>query len=132
MDKHQVIIRPQLLNKRIVIAGLISSKIDLSDNLFLELENDLIKHGGEIVGQLFQRRGVSRSKMPGGSKKINLPLDSSTYISKGKALELKELCYNTKADCVIFINNLNYNQIELLGELTDCEVIALPDFFSRT
>lgn len=130
MDKHQLIIHPQLLNKRIVIAGLISAKIDLSDHSFLELENDLIKHGAEIVGQFFQRRGVSRSKMPGGSKKLNLPLDSSTYMSKGKAHELKELCHNTKADCVIFINNLNYNQIEVLEELTECEIITLPDFLS--
>ena len=46
---------------------------------------------GLIVGVLIQRRGISRSKTQGGAKKLEQPLDSTTYISKGKANLLKKL-----------------------------------------
>lgn len=121
-------IKISIENKRIIIAGLISSKTRESENSLPELENHIKNNGGEIVGQLIQRRGVSRSKMPGGSKKLNQPLDPSTYISKGKANELKELCNKTKPDIVFFINKLSNSQIERLGQLIGYEIISLPEF----
>lgn len=121
-------IKANIENKKIIIAGLISYKTKEFENSFDELEHHIKNKGGEIVGQLIQRRGVSRSKMPGGSKKLDLPLDSSTYISKGKVDELKELCNNTKSDVVVFINKLSSAQIERLAQLTGCEIISLPDF----
>jgi 50S ribosomal subunit-associated GTPase HflX len=123
-------------NKKIIIAGLVSYKMRESENLFSELENHIKNNGGEIVGQLIQRRGVSGSQISGGSKKLDQPLDSSTYISKGKARELSELCSKTKSDVVIFINKLSKSQIvsssDKLGQLTDCEILSLPEFSLTT
>ncbi|WP_430402861.1 hypothetical protein [Fluviicola sp.] len=121
-------IKTNIENKKIIIAGLISYKTKESESSFSELEKHIKNNGGEIVGQLIQRRGVSRSRMPGGSKKLEQPLDSSTYISKGKANELKELCTNTKSNIVVFINKLSNSQIERLKQLTDCEIISLTEF----
>lgn len=121
-------IKATIENKKIIIAGLISYKTKESKSSFSELENHIKNKGGKIVGQLIQRRGVSRSKSPGGSKKLDQPLDSSTYISKGKVAELMELCHKTKSDIVIFINKLNDSQIEKLEQLTDCKIISLSEF----
>jgi 50S ribosomal subunit-associated GTPase HflX len=115
-------------NKKVIIAGLISYKAAISESSFYELENYIENKGGKVVGKLLQRRGVSRSKMAGGAKKLNQPLDSSTFIGKGKADELKEICNKTKSDTVVFINKLKKTQIEKLSLLTDCEVISLPEF----
>jgi GTPase len=121
-------IKENIENKKIIIAGLISYKMAVSENSFYELENYIQDKGGEIVGKLLQRRGVSRSKIAGGAKKLHQPLDSSTFIGKGKSDELKELCNKTKSDMVVFINKLKKTQIEKLSILTGCEVIYLSEF----
>jgi GTPase len=113
-------IKENIENKKIIIAGLISYRTAVSENSFYELENYIQDKGGEIVGKLLQRRGVSRSKIAGG--------DSSTFIGKGKSDELKELCNKTKSDMVVFINKLKKTQIEKLSILTGCEVIYLSEF----
>ncbi len=81
------------------------------------------RSGGAVVGRLYQRRGVSRSKKPGGSKALNTPMDAAFYIGKGKAVELKELVTSNNADTVIFINKLSGTQIRNLTELTNCRII---------
>ncbi len=106
-------------NKKITIAGLVSSKLKESESFFSDLEDKIKIGGGIIVGQLIQRKGVSRSNKPGGSQKLESPLDSSTFIGKGKVNELKELCNTTKSDLVVFINQLSLSQKERLEQLIE-------------
>ena len=114
----------QINGKRVIISGLVSSKLNLEDHL-ISIRDRIINQGGEIIGELVQRRGVSRSKKPGGSKMLDLPLSTRTYISTGKVEELKELSKNINADIVVFINNLNDSQIQNIESLTETKVITL-------
>ncbi len=113
--------------KKIIITGVAPQKTG-SEDLLQELETYLKDKGGIIVGRVIQRRGVSRSTKPGGSKQSDQPLDPSTYIGKGKALELKELCHETTCDLIICINTLSNGQVETLEELTHCKVLLLSDY----
>lgn len=115
-------------NKRIILAGLFSSKIVNPEEKFYELENYFQQMGAKITGKLIQRRGISRSKKPGGAKKLDKPLSSTTYISKGKANELKTLCEQTNTQIVIFINKLSEAQKIRLSNLTGCDVISYSEF----
>lgn len=65
-------------NKKIIISGLVSSKINL-EAFLVAIRDEIKKHNGEIVAELIQRRGVSRSNKPGGSDKLDLPLNAKTY-----------------------------------------------------
>ena len=112
----------EIRGKRIIISGLISSKLNLDEHL-TPIRKEIETFNGLIVGELIQRRGISRSKRPGGSHKLNLPLSSRTYISSGKIEELKELSNTVNADLIIFINNLTINQIENIEDLIDLKVI---------
>lgn len=116
-------IQYNFINKRIIICGLISYKIDIYKT-FQKLETFLKDQGAETIELFIQRRGVSRSKKPGGLKKLHLPLNPATYITKGKAKELKELCLKTECDIVVFINKLSKSQIERLSLITNRQVIC--------
>lgn len=74
----------ELFGEKIIISGLISSKIDLNEFL-IPIRKIINDNGDEIIEEFVQRRGVSRSNKPGGSKSLNLPLSNRTYISIGKA-----------------------------------------------
>ena len=107
--------------KRVIISGLVSAKVKLDE--FLPPVREQVKGlHGQIVGELIQRRGVSRSKKPGGSKMLDLPLSSRTYISSGKVDELKELSHELKADLIVFINDLTAKQMETLENLTGLKI----------
>ena len=77
---------------------------------------------GKVVGEIIQRRGVSRDKRPGGSKRMDLPMNPTTFIGKGKVDEIKTLCKETQADGVIFLNPLNSTQINNVESEIDCWV----------
>lgn len=118
-------VRMQQINgKRVIISGLVSSKLNLEDHL-IPIRDKIINQGGLIVGELVQRRGVSRSKKPGGSKMFDLPLSSRTYISTGKVEELKKLAKDINADIVVFINSLNNSQIQNIETLIKTKVVTL-------
>jgi len=112
--------------KRVIVSGLISGKLDLDSHL-QPIRKKIINQGGQIVGELIQRRGVSRSKRPGGSKDLDKPLSSSTYISSGKVEELKSLAEKEKCDVIIFINELSTKQKENLNNLTSILVDDLSN-----
>lgn len=114
----------QLKGKRVIISGLVSSKLNLGTYL-LNVRDEIKKLGGIIVGELIQRRGVSRSKQAGGSQKLNLPLNSRTYITTGKIEELKQLCNNVNAEVVIFINDLTNAQLNNIEHSIDLKIIKI-------
>lgn len=111
--------------KRIVLAGLVSSKVKL-DTLLPPIRKQIQDLQGQLVGELVQRRGVSRSKKPGGSNKLTLPLSAQTYISVGKVDELKDLCLEKKVELVVFFNGLTAKQVENLEHLIGLPVLTMP------
>ena len=114
----------QMKGKRIIISGLVSSKLNL-DEYLVSIRGKIVKEGGEIVGELIQRRGVSRSKKAGGSNKLDLPLSSRTFISSGKFEELKKLSDNLNSDIILFLNNLTESQIQNLEDLIETKVTKI-------
>lgn len=110
-----------LNGKRIIISGLVSSKLNLNEHL-TPVRNEIKRLGGEIVGELVQRRGVSRSKRPRGSAKLDLPLSSRTYISTGKVDELRKIAGNLNPDIIVFINKLTDAQIVNLENLIETKI----------
>ncbi|KXX66879.1 hypothetical protein [Flammeovirga sp. SJP92] len=110
-----------LTGYKIIISGLVSYKIDLEEYL-PSIKKRITELGGEIVGQHIQRRGVSRSRKLGGSKDLNKPLSTETYISSGKVDELKEMVKQFDCDIVVFINDLTKSQINNLEKLTNTKV----------
>ena len=108
-------------NKKIIIAALISSKLD-KEAFLNPIRENLISKGNQIIGEVIQRRGVSRNKKVGGSKNMDAPMNPKTYLGSGKILELKEEVKNTQPELVVFLNNLNKNQQTIIEELIDCEI----------
>lgn len=114
----------ELKDKRIVISGLLSAKINTEE--FLDpIRIKINESGGRIIEEFIQRRGVSRSNKPGGSKHLHLPLSGRTIISTGKAEELKELVRKSSCDLVVFVNELNSNQHEILETIIGVDVIVI-------
>jgi hypothetical protein len=118
-----------LRGKRIIISGLISSKVNI-DEYLTPVRHEIESNAGQIVAELIQRRGVSRSKKPGGSSKLDLPLSSRTYISSGKVEELKELSVKVDADLIIFTNQLTSSQMRNIEALIGLEIL-ISDTYSK-
>ncbi len=104
-----------------------SAKANDTDERIRTLTAVLATRGIEVVGSIVQRRGVSRSKVPGGSKRLDAPLSNATYLGAGKALELAVLARERAADVVYILNDLSAAHIQQLAALTSCDVIACAD-----
>lgn len=113
-----------LSGHRIILSGLVSSKIEL-EKLLKPIRSEIHQSGGLVVGEHIQRRGVSRSRKAGGSKDLEKPLNSRTYISSGKANELKELTRQLDCNLIFFINKLTESQQKNLEELTEVEIVNI-------
>jgi hypothetical protein len=74
------------------------------------LKKSVEQAGGVIVGTLIQRRGVSRTRKPGGVACLNSPMHARTWIGKGKVIELAELSRTTHTNVIIFCNILSDSQ----------------------
>jgi len=114
---------PKLIRKKCLIVGLFSMKeknIELKINSVKKL---IELNKGIVVENLIQRRGVSRAKKVGGSKKLDEPMNLATFIGKGKAEELAKLSTETNAEIIVFMNKLSENQKQNLSKMTKCEII---------
>ncbi len=112
---------------RAIIAALVSAKATDTDDRIRILTKALVSHGVIVVGTLVQRRGVSRSKLPGGSKHLDLPLNNATVIGPGKVQELERLVQEHEATVVYFLNDLSVAQSQRIGRLTGCSVLPCLD-----
>lgn len=108
-------------NQRVILVALISAKKTIETELE-KIKAKINFDKGKVVGEIIQRRGVSRDKRPGGSKRMDLPMNPTTFIGKGKVDEIKTLCKETQADGVIFLNPLNSTQINNVESEIDCWV----------
>lgn len=111
-------------NKRIILAGLFSAKIEHPEKCFNAIEIEINNQGGKVVGKIIQRKGISRSKSAGGSKRLNDPMHPATFMGKGKIHELRELYVKTEADFIIFLNKLSISQIRRLESMINCIIIC--------
>ena len=114
----------ELKDKRIIISGLLSAKINIEEFLG-PIRIEINESGGKIIEEFIQRRGVSRSKKAGGSDHLHLPLSGRTIISSGKAEELKELVKKSSCNLVVFVNELNSNQHKILETLVGVDIIVI-------
>ncbi len=107
-----------------IVAGLFSMKDENIKNHVSEVTELIQNKGGVVVGSIIQRRGVSRSKKEGGSKKMSLPMNAATFIGSGKANELKSMVDLEGAEIIVFLNKLTTAQKYNLYELTDCTILS--------
>lgn len=114
----------QVENQKIIIAALISSKLDI-EKFLNPFRKKLTANGNEIVGELIQRRGVSRSKKVGGSKNMDVPLNPKTILGSGKILELKKEVANKQPELVIFLNQLNETQKQIIEDIIECKIAII-------
>jgi 50S ribosomal subunit-associated GTPase HflX len=109
---------------RCIIAGLVSAKDNDAAQRIEEIETTLVRFGDTVVGNLIQRRGVSRASKPGGVAKLNSPMNPATLIGSGKAEELAIMASESGADTVVFVNPLKSSQESRLKEITKCRVLS--------
>jgi 50S ribosomal subunit-associated GTPase HflX len=112
---------------RAIIAALVSAKATDAEERIGALTSALAARGVEVVGTLVQRRGVSRSKSPGGAKHLDAPLSSATFIGSGKVEELARLVNERKVSVVFFLNDLSSAQVQRLASLVGCAVVPCSD-----
>lgn len=112
-----------LSGERVVVAALFPARFAGPNDALRALADEVRAAGGVVVGQLLQRRGVSRSPRPGGAAAMDKPLASSTLFGKGKAIELGVLCRETTATAVVFVNTLTKSQVQTLQDITGCRML---------
>ena len=81
--------------------------------------------GGIVVASFIQRRGVSRSRYPGGAKLINSPLNSRTLFSSGKVKELEELIAEKEIEILVLLGLISQRQIDVLERLLKVSVYLI-------
>ena len=86
---------------------------------------EVVSKGGTIVGQVLQRRGVSRADRPGGSRRMDRPMDPATYLGKGKAQEIGDLRRATDAELVVVCAKLSPSQLANLELIIGCSVLDM-------
>jgi GTP-binding protein HflX len=114
-------IRP---GSRIVVAGLVPAKGN-ADELIASAIRAAETRGIVVIDTLIQRRGISRSKKPGGAKRIRSAMNAATYIGTGKVKELAKLVSQTQAESVVFCNRLSQTQQRNVEEAVGVPVISI-------
>jgi hypothetical protein len=109
--------------RRVIVAALVSAKVDEPESLLAGHAAKLVSKGGLVVGRVLQRRGVSRSKQPGGARRLGAPMRAATYFGAGKVEEIAELRRATQADLVVVCARLSPSQLTNLARGIGCAVL---------
>ncbi|WP_257457810.1 HflX-like GTP-binding protein [Archangium lipolyticum] len=112
----------RLAGRRVIVAGLFSAKVPDPEALLEVLAGHVRTRSSTVVGQVLQRRGVSRSHRPGGVLLLDQPLSRKTVLGPGKARELAALARSASADLIVFWNPLTPHQRASLEQLTGVAV----------
>lgn len=91
-----------------VLVGVLLADRNPSESPLKELAGLAEAAGARVVGQLTQRR---------------LTPDAATYLGKGKVDELKTLVRSSKADVVVFDNDLSAAQVRNLEKILGAKVV---------
>lgn len=120
---YQIEQTKKLIQKKCLIVGLFSMKYENIELKINSVKRLIALNNGIVIGNFIQRRGVSRAKKVGGSKKLDKPMNLATFIGKGKAEELAKLSVESNAEIIVFMNKLSEGQKQNLSEMTKCEII---------
>ncbi|WP_235965541.1 HflX-like GTP-binding protein [Micromonospora rubida] len=112
-----------LAGANVVLVGLFSARDKEFGRKLDLLANSVEAHGGRVVSQHVQRRGVS----DGGAAKMTEPFSRRTLLGPGKAREVAQACLAANADVAVFVNPLTDHQRAVLGDLFGCIVISGED-----
>jgi hypothetical protein len=104
-----------LTRQRCLITGLLSAKTD-ADTVIGQATQQITSQGGVVVGSAIQRKGVSWSKGPGGSKKTHLPMNVQMVLGSGKVTEVMQACEQLQVDVVVFVGEISASQSARLAE----------------
>jgi GTP-binding protein HflX len=114
-----------LASRRIILAALLSAKVEHPEAEMAEYAAKIVSRGGVVVAHVIQRRGVSRDTRPGGSRRMNAPMDPATYCGTGKAQEIGELRRATGAELVVICAKLSPSQLANLERIIGCPVLDM-------
>jgi GTP-binding GTPase N-terminal len=109
--------------RKIILAALLSAKVNDPEVVLAGYADKLVSKGGIIVGRVLQRRGVSKSKRPGGARRLKAPLNAATYFGTGKVREIAELRRATSAELVVVCASLSPSQLSKLEHGFGCSVL---------
>lgn len=109
--------------RKIIIAALMSAKVNDPETVLAGHADKLVSKGGIVVGRVLQRRGVSKSKRPGGARRLEAPLHAATYFGTGKVREIAGLRRATSADLVVVCASLSPSQLSNLEHSVGCPVL---------
>ncbi|MFE0653396.1 hypothetical protein ACFVZH_32985 [Streptomyces sp. NPDC059534] len=107
----------------IVLVGYFSAGQRDFQALMDEAATELAARGARVVGQVVQRRGVSR----GGARKMSQPLSRRTVLSHGKIHEAAAACAHADADAAVFLWPLTERQRQALTTLLGRPAIGLAE-----
>jgi 50S ribosomal subunit-associated GTPase HflX len=112
---------------RCLVCALVSARLPEPEQILDKMEAAVKSVGGTAVGRLLQRRGVSRSKSPGGAAKMEQPLTQRSLFGSGKLEELAAMAISSDVDVLLVHNSLTNRQRNSLAELTGCRVFSFLD-----
>lgn len=123
-----------LRGEKVILVALFSLRQRDRAALMEALANRVAAHGGEVVAQVIQLKGVSRGPIrgPGGVRRMQSPsqaLSSSTFIGTGKAREVGETRERTGATLIITFNSLSRTQQERLEAVVGAPVRSAESLF---
>jgi GTP-binding GTPase N-terminal len=114
-----------LAGRKILLAALLSAKVKEPEAEMAVHAASIVSKGGIVVGSVLQRRGVSRDDRPGGSRRMNAPMNAATYFGAGKVQEIAELRRATGAELVVVCAKLSPSQLANLERIIGCPVLDM-------
>jgi hypothetical protein len=110
---------------RVFVCALLSARRKNPESVLDTVVVELEREGARVVGRMLQRRGVSRSRFPGGAAKMDKPLTQRGLFSSGKLKELASMTKSSGAELLIIHNAITNGQRNVLADLTSCRVYSL-------
>ena len=114
----------KLVGVRVVVCALVSARVEAPEALLDTMTGELERAGAVVVGRMLQRRGVSRSRRPGGAAKMDQPMGRGLF-SDGKVAELAALTRANQASLLIVQNAITAGQRRVLATATACVVYSV-------
>jgi hypothetical protein len=95
---------------RVFVCALLSARVKNPRSILDAVVIQLEREGAFIVGRMLQRRGVSRSRLPGGAAKMDKPLTQRGLFSRGKLKEWAAMTKSSRAEILIIHNAITNGQ----------------------
>ena len=111
---------------RVLLAAVVPAVGEEDQPLLQAVIRQVEAAGGVLVAQVLQRRGVSRSRGPGGARRMRMktPLNPATWLGTGKVEELATRVAEVRAEVVLVAHPLSEAQRRNLEERLGVPVLA--------